>query len=279
MRGTAREARLARRPFIPAAVLIAEAEQEVLEEDEELAEQARRDEEDAAWSDNYGDYDEDFPPVFADERFDDDLDMYGEDSWLLDDLDRDEDWGYLDDEDYRDESTPGAEAVFLLDPIGTGDPELERVVHGGLPLEAIQSAMTKINGAITDYERLREEAFAFRRDPLGSGDPELLRQTITAADLYPLESFGPGYLDLMRQYQAELERARFLQLLEDLYQLLQILEEMEERTFWSPWFGGYEFEVSERSGYTGWYRYSHGRLPSGLMPEWNANTGEVRYRR
>ena len=204
MRGTARETRQSRRPFVPAAVLIAEAQQEMTEEAQEWDEYLFEewDDWDDMSSDNYGDFDEDFPPVFADEHFDD----------------CDEDWGEFDEPmDY------GSEWDYELPLIAEPNPE---------PF--------------------------FLLDPIGSGDPELLRQ-----------------------HRAEQEAARFIELLSEIAMLIQVLElmaAMEDLTFWQS-LGGYEFEVSERSGYTGWYRYSHGRLPSGLMPEWNANTGEVRYRR
>jgi hypothetical protein len=297
MKGVAREARLARRPVVPVAVLIAEADQEMLEESSDWEEQERRDAEEAAqWadnSDNYGDFD--------DVR-DEDWDLYGDaiedDDVLLSDLDQyddeefdpdmfgepidyGEEWEFeqsRDVEDYRDESTPGAEAepdpefflvdftrpfvdspvtqgregdFFLLDPIGTGDPELERIVHGGLQFEALFS--------------LAEDA-------------EQGIQMISEADLYPLESFGPYMREMMRQYQAEQEAIRFLNLLMELCLLLQLLEGMEERTFWQPVVMGFEYEVNERTGiYTGWYRFTHERLADGRFQELNAHTGEVRY--
>ncbi len=52
---------------------------------------------------------------------------------------------------------------------------------------------------------------------------------------------------------------------------------MGEITFWQR-FGDFEYEYHIQSGHcTGWYRRHEPEATK--RPEWNANTGETRYRR
>lgn len=47
--------------------------------------------------------------------------------------------------------------------------------------------------------------------------------------------------------------------------------------FWQQMSNGYEYEVDEEKGYTGWVRCTGGRLADGRWPNWNSYTGATRY--
>lgn len=157
MRGTAREARQSRRPMVPAAVLIAEAEQEMVEEEQEWDSLYLFEED---WYDDDGG---DLYPVFADEHFDDCGDDYGDDSWLMDDLDDgwgDEGLGQFDEPmDYGPEwgyeptFSPESESALFFDRVDPEEIRRQRLEQEANEFMEMIKAIVSLAQLLVDLER------------------------------------------------------------------------------------------------------------------------------